>query len=981
MARLRGPLKIATDCSTDATCVPWARPVASARAPAIRRMASRRVLALALMGTLVGVPAATGLYERLGAERSATVVPAHPPGASHATPLALPPAALGPVSAALGGADPAYRMHRAGAGFAGTNPAQHLELHFASSGVRLSSRGVGVGLSLHAVGYGTALRAVGGATLHVRANRALYARPAVREWYENGPLGLEQGFTLARPLPGHAAGALTLAITLSGSARASLEGNGRSLVLAGAGGRSLHYGDLLATDARGKPLHTWFALAGRTVLLRVDTRGARYPLRIDPLIEGSQLDAEPEGEGTQFGYSVALSADGETALIGGAYADGMAWVFKRAGSTWEPHGSPLIVKEEGAGSEHCANEDAECGVGRSVALSADGKTALIGGPADHGNRGAAWVFTLSGSKWTQQEELTGGEEEIGDGRFGRSVALSADGDTALIGGSRSNATRGAAWVFTRSGSSWEQQGPLLTGGEEVGEGRFGYSVALSAGGSTALIGGRGDDSGVGAAWVFTRSGSTWEQQGAKLTGTGESGKGLFANSVALSAFGNVALIGAPLDGGGAGAAWVFTRSGSTWAQQGAKLTGAQESAEAHFGYGVALSADGEVALIGAPHDGRVGAAYLFTRSGSTWEQQGAGITTPEPVLGERFGAGVALSASGQTALTGAPAHKSTVGAAWVFLNTSIPPPTVASVSPAEGTDAGGTRVTITGTGFTPDATVEIGAAASSVEVLSETELTAVTPTHAPGSDEVIVTDVDGVSSGGPTFTYTSAPQQPPQQPPLPTGNPVVRSGVLGTQTSVAPAPQTPPAPQAPPPQLGVSGNLIPVSGTVRVELPGTNRFVALTGIRQVPFGTIVDARHGKVTVVTVGPHDERQVMTFYAGEFELTQSSAGRVVAALRGGDFAVCPTARERHPLAFTSSTHTSGKHTVRKLWAEGHGKYSTKGNYAAGAVAGTRWLTEDRCNGTFIYVATDVVVVTNLVTHRHLRVRAGHGYLAKAP
>ncbi len=688
------------------------------------------MLALAL-GALLAVAVAIGLYARVGAERSSTSGSVRAPGASHAMPLTLPEAALGPVSAALGAANAAYRIHSTGAGFAARNPAQRLELHFAGAGVLLSSHGVRVGLRLGAAGYGSALAAVGEGALHVRGNRAVYTRPGVGEWYANGPLGLEQGFTIAHPLALHAGRSLTLAMTLSAGARASLEGDGRGVALAGAGGGSLHYGDLLATDARGRPLHTSFALAGRRVLLQIDTRGARYPLRIDPLIESTQVQAGPGSEGTQFGYSVALSGDGETALIGGAYADGMAWVFTRSGSTWEQQGSPLVIKEEGDGPEQCVNEAGECGVGRSVALSADGSTALIGGPADHADRGAAWVFTRSGSQWTQQEELVGGEEEIGNGRFGRSVALSADGSTALVGGSRSLATRGEAWVFARSGSTWEQQGPALTGSEEIGEGRFGYSVALSALGNTALIGGRGDDSGVGAAWVFTRSGSTWEQQGAKLTGAGESGKGVFGNSVALSAFGNVALIGGPDDAGGAGAAWAFARSGSTWEAQGAKLTGAGESDEAHFGYGVALSADGEVALVGAPHDGRVGTAWVFTRPGSAWEQQGASTTTPEPALGERFGTSVALSAGGQAALVGAPAHKSTVGGAWAFLNTSVPAPTVASVSPAEGSHAGGSSVTITGSGFTPGSTVDIGAPASAVEVLSETELTAVTPDIRP----------------------------------------------------------------------------------------------------------------------------------------------------------------------------------------------------------------------------------------------------------
>ncbi len=75
------------------------------------------------------------------------------------------------------------------------------------------------------------------------------------------------------------------------------------------------------------------------------------------------------------------------------------------------------------------------------------------------------------------------------------------------------------------------------------------------------------------------------------------------------------------------------------------------------------------------------------------------------------------------------------------------------------------------------------------------------------------------------------------------------------------------------------------------------------------------------------------------------------------------------------------SGKHVVRKLWANAHGKFSTEGNYAAGAVQGTEWLTEDLCEGTLIRVTRDKVAVTNLVNHKHVEVKTGHKYLAKAP
>ncbi len=167
----------------------------------------------------------------------------------------------------------------------------------------------------------------------------------------------------------------------------------------------------------------------------------------------------------------------------------------------------------------------------------------------------------------QGDKLTGGGE-AGAGNFGFSVALSADGSTALVGGPRDNGDVGAVWVFTRTGSTWAQQGDKLTGGGAAGRGWFGVSVALSSDGNTALVGGYNDNGEVGAAWVFTRSGSTWAQQGDKLTGGGEVGAGSFGSSVALAGDGGTALVGGPRDNNGVGAAWVFTRSGSTWAQQG-----------------------------------------------------------------------------------------------------------------------------------------------------------------------------------------------------------------------------------------------------------------------------------------------------------------------------------------------------------------------------------------------------------------------------
>jgi FG-GAP repeat len=372
-----------------------------------------------------------------------------------------------------------------------------------------------------------------------------------------------------------------------------------------------------------------------------------------------------------FAYSVALSADGDTALIGGPADNrgvGAAWVFASTGSTWVQEGRKLTGRGEiGAGE-----------FGWSVALSGDGNTALISGVSDNHNRGAAWVFTRSGAAWTQLgEKLTGGGE-TGAAEFGYSVALSSNGSTALVGGPfdrrpegyPGNAGYGAAWVFTRTGATWSQEGRKLTGRGETAVGDFGDVVALSGNGDTALVGAFSVFNVHGAAWVFTRTGLAWTQQGNRLTGRGETGAGSFGWSVALSADGDTALIGGPNDNNDVGAAWVFTRTGSTWTQKGAKLIGDGEIGAAGFADSVALSANGDTALIGGWGDNKFrGAAWVFTGRGSVWTQQGAKLTGRGETGHDHdgnFASTVALSADGGTALIGGPGDNHNHGAAWVF---------------------------------------------------------------------------------------------------------------------------------------------------------------------------------------------------------------------------------------------------------------------------------------------------------------------------
>jgi Secretion system C-terminal sorting domain len=359
------------------------------------------------------------------------------------------------------------------------------------------------------------------------------------------------------------------------------------------------------------------------------------------------------------GCSVSLSADGNTALVGG-FADslsmGAAWVFTRTAGVWTQQGSKLV------GTEAVGN----AGQGHSVSLSSDGNTALIGGNTDSSYTGAAWVFTRTGGVWKQQGNKLVGAGAVGAAEQGYSVSLSADGNTALVGGYTDSNHTGAAWVFARTGEVWTQQGGKLVGSGSTGSSYQGISVSISGDGNTAIIGGTADSGSVGAAWVFVRNSGVWTQQGNKLVGTGAVGGALQGYSVSLSSDGNTAIVGGWIDNNNVGAAWVFTRTAGVWTQQGNKLVGSGGVGEAMQG-SVSLSSDGNTAIIGGSGDnGTAGAAWIFTRSAGTWTQDGAKLIGSGASGSAEQGASVCLSGDGNTAIVGGSSDSLLRGAVWIF---------------------------------------------------------------------------------------------------------------------------------------------------------------------------------------------------------------------------------------------------------------------------------------------------------------------------
>ena len=466
-----------------------------------------------------------------------------------------------------------------------------------------------------------------------------------------------------------------------------------------------------------------------------------------------------------FGYAVAV--DGDTVVIGAPFEDGngrtdagAAYVFTRSGGTWNRQAHLKAANAEGHDF-----------FGVSVAINGD--TIVVGAPEEDGNdagdpndnsaeeAGAAYVFVRSGETWSQQAYLKASNTGEYD-HFGHAVAV--DDDTVIVGApyeasngmdgpdDNSAPQAGAAYVFVRTGPSWSQQAYLKAANADATD-RFGNAVTLD--GDTVVVGahyeagngtGGPDDNSAGlagAAYVFVRNGATWSQQAylkAANAGYGDE----FGTSVAVA--GDTVVIGAWTEAGNgtggptdnsspnAGAAYVFTRSGSTWSQQ-AYLKAA--NADAHDRFGLSVDIDGDTAVVGAwseagngtdgPGDNSAfgaGAAYVFTRNGESWNQL-AYLKAANADAGDYFGNSVVVSSD--TVIIGAPSEASNgtdglednsapgAGAVYVFILpavTATPTPTMTATSTATATPTPTTTATSTSTvtaspSATPTATVTV----------------------------------------------------------------------------------------------------------------------------------------------------------------------------------------------------------------------------------------------------------------------------------
>ncbi|MFT4922328.1 MAG: hypothetical protein ACI8XM_001542, partial [Haloarculaceae archaeon] len=369
-----------------------------------------------------------------------------------------------------------------------------------------------------------------------------------------------------------------------------------------------------------------------------------------------------KGTKSQFGESVAVSADGSTAIVGDWAADdaeGTAYVFERD-SGWSQQAT--LTSDDGSELDN---------FGRSVAVSGDGSIALLGARGDdepNGDEGgSAYIFERTGDGWEQRSKIAA-KNGTPSANFGRTVAQSGDGNTVLVG-SGSFSRVGAVHVFEETDVGWVQSNKLPTPDDDSKD-NFAFSVAVSDDGSTALVGAHGDDDPNGemggSAYVFEESDGTLVQV-AKLAVPDGGEYSRFGISVAVADGGTKALVGT---GGGDRSAYIFDRTGDGWSFEATLSTDDPEELEnAIPAASVAMAGDGTIAFVGTPPRESDAAESIGTLTGSVsvYEETGNGWTrrakiAPEDVdARDLFGWPLSVSDDGTTAVVGAPGASDTIG--------------------------------------------------------------------------------------------------------------------------------------------------------------------------------------------------------------------------------------------------------------------------------------------------------------------------------
>lgn len=568
----------------------------------------------------------------------------------------LPTQAQSSVSSALGRDVSKYHVRGRRGGYEAENPRQGLTTQFTSSGVDIGTATDHWRIVLRGYGYGDKLIALRQISPRAEGNRIEYRRGLLTEWYLNGPLGLEQGFTIrSRPNSRGNDQPLTISLGITGSLRAVPENEDHSLKLTQENGDPvLRYVGLTASDSTGKALTATLQVTKQELHLEIDDSSARYPIVIDPTIQDFMLTASDGVDSDAFGASVATS--GDTVVVGaygatynGDPGPGAVYVFVKPQQGWRNMTqSAKLTASDGQDGDY---------FGGSVSIS--GNTIVVGAPDAtlNGNlrEGAAYVFVEPPGGWTNMTEtakLTA-SDGVPSGLFGLSVGIS--GNTVAIG-SPVGGQPGRAYVFVEPTNGWTSMTETaeLAASNGTPNDDFGYAVSVSS--NTIVVGGgQCDGDCPGTAYVYIEPANGWVNttETAQLTPSDGGGEDFFGGAVSVDV--PTVAVGASNHGNdGAGAVYVFVEPVGGWVNmtQTAELS-VQNSARSCLGNSVSIS--GNVILAGANcTHGDTGAAYVFVKPSDGWKNSSkfaARLSIPFQYQSDNFGGSVAIS--GTTGIVGA----------------------------------------------------------------------------------------------------------------------------------------------------------------------------------------------------------------------------------------------------------------------------------------------------------------------------------------
>ena len=391
-------------------------------------------------------------------------------------------------------------------------------------------------------------------------------------------------------------------------------------------------------------------------------------------IETTRLSRVNKVSGDNFGATVAISSNINTFVIGartatvGSIQSGAAYVYKWNGSTYD---ITELLASDRLGSDNFSSSVAISPSGDTIVVGADSSD-----PSGVLNAGAVYVYKWNGSVWVETK-ITASDKLASDG-FGKSVAISYDCNTIVVGASAADPgsviNAGAVYVYKWNGSIWAET--KIVASDKTASDAFGMSLDINSDGTIIVVGALLADpdtlSSAGAVYVYKWNGSIWAET--KITASDKKAGAMLGKAVSVNSDGSIFIASAYQDNQdgvtGAGAVYVYKWNGSIWAET--KIVASDKTASDAFGMSLDINSDGNAFIVGASlaDPGSIsnsGSAYIYKYVDSIWSE--TKLTASINDVNGFFGSSVAISLDGNNAIVGAPNLKvdSTTNAGMAFI--------------------------------------------------------------------------------------------------------------------------------------------------------------------------------------------------------------------------------------------------------------------------------------------------------------------------